>query len=287
MQNEKWIIAQASVIGSLHITNSLPCQDAHLCKTIGQSDWLLCVVSDGAGSCEFSHIGSGKVVELVYWHFSELVKAKKWIDDSFIPESEVWHRLAKDTFKRVFADLQAFATDENYTLKSLSATLILVIITPLCLLVSHIGDGRAGYQNLEGEWKSMITPFKGEYANETVFITSPIWEDEKIDTYIESQVIVEPINAFVLMSDGCENACYETTIFNEETKQYENINKPFAGFFNPITQTLKSLVAQGKTEEEVNLLWEDYLTDGTEEFAKEQDDKTLILAVKNDYANTL
>lgn len=287
MKNEKWIIAQASVIGSLHIANSLPCQDAHLCKAIGQSEWLLCVVSDGAGSCEFSHVGSGKVVELVYWHFSELVKANKWIDNSSIPESEVWHRLAKNTFRKVFADLQEFAKTENYTLESLSATVILVIATPLGLLVSHIGDGRAGYQNLQGEWKSMMTPFKGEYANETIFITSPIWEDDKIDTYIESQVIAEPINAFVLMSDGCENACYETTIFIEENKQYENINKPFAGFFNPITQTLKRLVAQGKTAEEVNLLWEDYLTDGTEEFAKEQDDKTLILVVKNDYVNTL
>jgi hypothetical protein len=287
MKNEKWIIAQASVIGSLHKANSLPCQDAHLCKAIGQSEWLLCVVSDGAGSCEFSHVGSGKVVELVYWHFSELVKANKWIDNSSIPESEVWHRLAKNTFRKVFADLQEFAKTENYTLESLSATVILVIATPLGLLVSHIGDGRAGYQNLQGEWKSMMTPFKGEYANETIFITSPIWEDDKIDTYIESQVIAEPINAFVLMSDGCENACYETTIFIEENKQYENINKPFAGFFNPITQTLKGLVAQGKTAEEVNLLWEDYLTDGTEEFAKEQDDKTLILVVKNDYVNTL
>jgi hypothetical protein len=280
MQNEKWIIAQASVIGGLHITDNIPCQDAHICQSIEQSDWFLCVVSDGAGSCEFSHIGSKKVVELVYLHFSELVKASKWIDDSFIPKSKVWHRLAKETFKIVFADLQEFATAENYTLKSLSATLILVITTPFGLLVSHIGDGRAGYQNLEGEWKSMLTPFKGEYANETIFITSPIWEDDKIDTYIESQVVVEPINAFVLMSDGCENACYETTIFNEETKQYENINKPFAGFFNPIIQTLKSLVEQEKKEDEINQLWEDYLKDGTEDFTKEQDDKTLILVVK-------
>jgi hypothetical protein len=280
MQNEEWIIAQASVIGSLHITNFLPCQDAHLCKTIGQGDWLLCVVSDGAGSCEFSHIGSGKVVELVYWYFSELIKEQKWIDDFCIPENEIWHKLAKDIFKKVFADLQEFAKNEGYTLKSLSATLILVIATPLGLLVSHIGDGRAGYQNLQGEWKSMLTPFKGEYANETVFITSPIWEDDKIDTYIESRVVVESTNAFVLMSDGCENACYETTIFNEETKLYENINKPFAGFLNPIIQTLQNLSEQGKTEQEINLLWEDYLNDGTEEFAKEQDDKTLILAVK-------
>lgn len=280
MQNGKWIAAHASVEGSLHVAQSLPCQDAHICKTIGQSEWLLCAVSDGAGSCEFSHIGSGKVVELAYWHFSELVKANKWIDDSFIPKSEVWHKLAKDTFKKVFADLQEFATAENYTLDSLSATLILVIATPLGLLVSHIGDGRAGYQNLQGEWKSMITPFRGEYANETVFITSPIWEENQIDTYIKSQVIIEPISAFVLMSDGCENACYETAIFNEETKQYENINKPFAGFFNPIIKTLKDLVAQGKGAEKINRLWEDYLRDGTEEFAKEQDDKTLILVVK-------
>ena len=287
MQNKKWIVAQASVIGSMHIANALPCQDTHLCKLIGQSDWLICVVSDGAGSCELSHIGSRKVVELVYEHFSKIVETNKWIDHGVLPPLEVWRKSAKDTFKAVFEGLEKFAIEENYTLSSLSATVILVIATPSGLLVSHIGDGRAGYRNLQGEWKSMMIPFKGEYANETVFITSQIWEDDKIDTYIESQVIVEPLNAFVLMSDGCENACYETTIFNEETKQYENINKPLAGFFNPIVDTLKCLIEQGKTEEEINQLWEDYLKDGTEEFAKEQDDKTLILAVKNDYANTL
>ena len=287
MQQEKWLMAQASVIGSLHIANSLPCQDAHLCKKIGQSDWLVCVVSDGAGTCDLSHIGSAKIVKLVFEHFSELVRANEWIESHSIPKIEDWHELAKQTLKVIFSVLQEFASQENYALKSLSATVILTIATPLGLLVSHIGDGRAGYRNLQGEWKSMLVPFKGEYANETVFITSPIWESDLIDKYIESQIITEPFDAFVLMSDGCENICYETTIFNEETKLYEHINKPFAGFLNPIIQTIQNLYEQGKTEQEINLLWEDYLNDGTDEFAKEQDDKTLIITVKQSYANPL
>ncbi|MBK7438376.1 MAG: protein phosphatase 2C domain-containing protein [Saprospiraceae bacterium] len=44
------------------------------------------------------------------------------------------------------------------------------------LICSHIGDGRAGYQDNENTWHSVLEPFKGEEANQTIFITSDIWE---------------------------------------------------------------------------------------------------------------
>lgn len=276
----KWVIAKASTIGKLHIKNDLPCQDSNFCATIGQSDWAIAIVADGAGSYEFSHIGSGKVVKLSYLYFSKLIKKNKWIENNCLPKIDEWKGVAKQGFKMVFNDLEDFSIKENYDLSSLSSTVIVVIYSPLGLLVSHIGDGRAGYRTSDGEWKSMIDPFKGEYANETIFITSPIWKDEIIDNFIESRIISEPTNSFVMMSDGCENICFETTILNETTKQYEHINKPFAGFLNPISKILINLSNLGKTEKEIDLLWEEYLTDGTEELANEEDDKTLVLAVK-------
>ena len=36
-----------------------------------------------------------------------------------------------------------------------------------------------GTQFTEDEWKAMMKPYKGGYSNETVFITSNIWDNEK------------------------------------------------------------------------------------------------------------
>ncbi|MCS7072919.1 MAG: protein phosphatase 2C domain-containing protein [Bacteroidia bacterium] len=280
-----WLVARASVPGKLHEGSESPslCQDANLVQKVGESNWLICIVSDGAGSCEYSHVGSGMVVEYTFQRFQSLLETNNWIEENTIPEVEEWHEKAKQTFKEVLTDLQQFARESCYHLSSLSATVIVVIASPLGLLVSHIGDGRAGYRTVQGEWKSMMNPHKGDYANETVFITSPIWDDNLIDTYVESQVIKESedsFDAFVLLTDGCEDICYETTVLNQETKLYEPVNKPFGGFLNPIIQTIQNLYNQGMTEDEVNLLWESYLTDGTTKLADLQDDKTIVIVAK-------
>ncbi|MEM4326432.1 MAG: PP2C family serine/threonine-protein phosphatase [Candidatus Pacearchaeota archaeon] len=282
MQIQNWLFIGASVQGSYHLANNIPCQDAHFYRYYKENNFWICVISDGAGSCEFSHIGSGKVVELSLEHFSEILKIKidEWLKDSSTISNEVWHEISKNTFQKVYEDLKKFANEEGYDLKSLSATVILIIVTSLGLLVTHIGDGRAGYRNENGEWKSMITPFKGEFANETVFITSPIWDKDKLDLYIESQIITEPSDAIVLLSDGCENICFETVVFNEKHKSYEHINKPFKEYLDPMVETIKTLYNQGKSLEEINRLWEEYLINGTEELALEPDDKTLIIGVK-------
>ena len=46
--------------------------------------------------------------------------------------------------------MEEVANKNNIPIKALSATAIVVIHTPKGLLVTHIGDGRAGYKNKEG-----------------------------------------------------------------------------------------------------------------------------------------
>ncbi|MGB5024649.1 MAG: PP2C family serine/threonine-protein phosphatase, partial [Saprospiraceae bacterium] len=185
--NDNWIVAKASVIGASHIKENLPCQDSHGYKFFSEDNFGIAVVSDGAGSTEFSHLGSGEVVQQVIEKFSKLTKEETFHLNA--PELSIWNKKSVEVFKSILTALKEFAEEEKINYKSLAATAIVIIITPYGLLTTHIGDGRAGYLNEKGEWLSCITPYKGELANETVFITSDFWEDENFEKFIKCRII--------------------------------------------------------------------------------------------------
>ena len=272
------MVAKASVIGNSHIKEELLCQDSYAYEFFPDDDFAIAVVSDGAGSAEFSHIASQQVVNQAMDEFSKIVKSEKL--NLIKPSDDIWQKQAIETFKIISQSIKKFSETENLNFKSLGATAIVMIIVPYGLLTAHIGDGRAGYLNGNGLWNSCMTPFKGELANETVFITSDFWEEKKLDRFIECRVIEDSVEAFTLLSDGCENTCFQLNQFNDETKLYQRMNNPYAGFYNPNIEVLKTLHNHGLSEKEIDSIWRDFLANGIESFASEPDDKTLLLGVR-------
>lgn len=279
MQQHNWYFAYASVVGNSHVLENIPCQD--FCKVEIFDTYCIAVVCDGAGSCTNSHLGAQQVTAFCIYHFSTLMKNKKWDTINGKPTQEDWHKEAKRTLYLIKEDLEKYSMNHDLELKSLSCTVIVTIALQDGLLVTHIGDGRAGYCNMNNEWLPTITPLHGELANQTAFITSDIWDDELIDNYIESNVINNDFKAFCLLSDGCEKATFECNLFNPETETYFDPNKPYSLFFDPNVKILPTLYKQAKTQEEINSLWETFLTNGNDKLKNEPDDKTLILCVKN------
>jgi len=278
MYQPNWILAFASTIGSGHILEKKPCQDA--CKVECYDNFCITVVCDGAGSYQNSHIGSKQVAELCIYHFEKVITSKNWNYQKELPNHAIWHEAAKQTLFSIREDLDKFSMSNDLDFRSLACTVILTIALPQGLLVTHIGDGRAGYCNNNLEWYPTITPFHGELANETVFITSDIWNDDVIDNYIESKVIIDDVKAFCLLSDGCEKASFECNLFDKEKETYFDPNRPFPLFFNPNLRILPELYKQGKSQEEINSLWTRFLMSGNEKLKVETDDKTLILGVR-------
>jgi hypothetical protein len=183
--------------------------------------------------------------------------------------------------------LEQFANEKKIALKSLNATAIVVIHTPVGILATHIGDGRAGYKNEKGEWKALITPHKGEEANQTIFIQSEFWNfpDYKMSGILvpESVVVTETPFAFTLLSDGCENTAWQCTGIDPDTK-LPFPNKPFQGFFNPLYDNLQSFRKDKVAEKERAEKWGNFLASDT--FKRETDDKTMILGVLFNLSNT-
>jgi len=273
---QNWVYAFASSIGSGHIMEQLPCQDS--CKVADYGAFGIFVVSDGAGSCSNSHIGSQLTTDSCLFHFKKAIDTYKW-DNNHLPAIDKWNKTAKETLYSVKEDLEKYSLSHEVEFKSLACTVIVVIAFKSSLLVVHIGDGRAGYCNFNSEWHPIIKPFHGELANQTVFITSDIWDDEIIDSYIESSIVENDVKAFCLLTDGCEKASFECNLYNEEKEIFYDPNKPFPLFFNPNVAGLIELYNDGKTQKEINELWENFLSEGNERLRMETDDKTMILAV--------
>lgn len=274
---DNWTVVGASVIGNSHISMGLPCQDNNKYLYI-KNGWGIAITSDGAGSAKHSEIGSRIVVERGLEYFRSVVEQKKWAAKNVLPTEAEWTNIAYTAIKAIRADLEKFAVAKHIALNSLSATIIVVIHTPLGFLTTHVGDGRAGYKDDTGEWNALMTPHKGEEANQTIFLTNDLWD---IPYYVMSGVMVpeshvvrcHPI-AFTLMSDGCEHAAWQCNMKNEATGVFYDPNKPFDCFFNPLLDNLYS-----DDTSNLKMRWVRFVSQGNKLFVNESDDRTIILGV--------
>ena len=279
---DKWIVVGASVQGNGHIDMEVPCQDSHAYEYLSDG-WGIAIVSDGAGSAKLSHKGSAAIVSRTMFHFKNLIAQKEWIAKNLLPSDGEWMRESYQVLKQVHGDIRALSQHIECAPKDLSATVIVVIHSPQGLLVVHVGDGRAGYMDINGSWHSLITPHKGEEANQTIFMMSDFWNIpfyEMSGVMVpESIVIQQPVSAFTLMSDGCESTSWLCNQYNEDTGKYFDPNVPYAKFFNDLLETLQSFHEDSIPIEERKEKWFNFIKSGNKSFVKEIDDKTMILAL--------
>jgi Protein phosphatase 2C len=134
-----WRVVSASMRGTSHEKSGKPCQDAHSWEQL-LGNVLVAAVADGAGSSAHSEVGSEIATRIAV---SEVAAR---LVDNFALEPEAW---------------QIFWTD------------VVNLIRPEFVSVAQIGDGAIVIRDRQGKLVGLTTPPIGEYANETVFVTSP------------------------------------------------------------------------------------------------------------------
>lgn len=272
-----WLVVGASVIGQSHVKNELPCQDSHKVLDLGEG-WGVAVVCDGAGSRKLSHLGSALVADRACKVFSRALEKYGWKAENRLPALDEWKHVAYTGLTYLRQAIEREAVDKGAVAGDFGCTVIVVIYSPLGLLVTHIGDGRAGYRNERHEWRAIMTPTKGEEANETCFLTSPeVWQLK--DDLVECQVIEEPPGAFALLTDGCEQSAFKCGYFDQERQLFMRLNEPHPEFFDPIIQTLEQMWQSDIPREEIERRWHSFVAEGTARLRGEPDDKTLVLGV--------
>lgn len=270
-----WINLQCSTIGKSHLSNEEECQDYSEVREF-DDNMIVSVISDGAGSYSNSSIGSKFVVSNAIRFFQEELHFDLTIHN--VNPSEAWWRdLSYKIFLKLRSELEEFAIKNSYEFNSLSSTLIVVVSNGKFTACANVGDGRAACRNQYGEWVAILKPTRGEQANQTIFITSEHWLQDT--EYFGTEFISEPITACALLSDGCERASFEVSIYDTESERYYDPNKPFVPFFEPLFHQVLMLSKSGASITNMNDKWREFLISGNKILENENDDKSMILSV--------
>lgn len=228
-----WNTASASVQGLGHKKKGVVCQDAHALLRLPDARVVI-AVADGAGSAARSELGSRAAVDAAVDHLRERLSGKP------LPaEDTKFRELFVETFRAALAAVEKAAKERGLPVKDLAATLIVVVAEPLVTAVGQVGDGGVVVQNDKGHIDLLATWTKGEYANETSFLTSASMERD-----LAVKVERSPITAIAAFSDGMEIVGYdpgfkpntdlfaELFLFAAEPRDEESANREVSEFLS-------------------------------------------------------
>lgn len=215
MQESKtrWRMAAASVQGVSHVRSEQPCQDAHAVALL-PGGALIVAVADGAGSATLSEVGAALAAQTAVTTIAASHPLPAMTD------AESWQALLQESAQCALLRLAVEAEARCVDLNALATTLLLAVATETGTAALQIGDGaivHAALHGVEGEVEALTVPQNGEYANTTVFLTSP--------TAIETAQfsLHPPASALALFSDGLQRIALDMAS-----------GRPFAPFFQPL-----------------------------------------------------
>jgi hypothetical protein len=209
--NAAWQVIGASVPGAAHQQAGIPCQDAHQVRLSPRGD-LLVATADGAGSAARSHDGSRLVVEQVIAALDASISQQRPRDDGG------WRQLLNGAFAAAHRALVNYAAAEAAPLEAFATTLTCAVATEGMLICGQVGDGVVVLETADGALRTTVLPQRGDYANETVFLTSP-GALEQVALHSEATAA----RALVVMTDGLLRLAMQLPDYT-----------PLPGFFHPL-----------------------------------------------------
>lgn len=255
-----WKAIARSETGTSHKKQQLPCQDYGqfiICHNV-----ILGAVADGAGSAKYSDVGAKLTVETALNELLQLGEYTLHLHCAPQPlPDEQARTIFANTLKEVVKALQEQAASSDYSVNDLACTLLVFLATPNWVAAMQIGDGFIVVRLREGENQLLFTPDKGEFINETTFVTSA-------NALNEMRVRVLPgQQKFICAStDGLERVAIRMSDWT-----------PFPPFFQPLEEYMVETSHPEQEDEYIrNFLDSERLN------AKTDDDKTLLLCFYDD-----
>lgn len=250
-----WRVLGASVIGSSHTVSGAPCQDSHGFQSFSD-DVLLLSVADGLGTAAKSEIGSRLAVDSALAAISAALSSTLTAS----PTPDDARRVLEAGFQTARAKLEERAAADEMALRDLGATLILAILTPEWTACAQIGDGAVVALLPDDTQRTLSTPQRGEYANETV----PLTTARALEMVRYSQHEIQA-KALALISDGLQNLALKNPGY-----------EPFAPFFQPF---FNAVLADAFDAAQTQIKLEAFLA-SERLLSRTDDDKTFVLAGK-------
>lgn len=266
-KSDGWAHLKASVLGF----GKESLQDSHAVVIRGSSAAL--IVCDGAGSKKHSKAGADFTVSFLENRFKEIFAAGK------VVKADEWIQFSKELMLEASVRLDAHARESGHPLQEFGATCIIAFANDDFVACSHVGDGRAGYLDAKGVWRSLMVPFKGAEANATIFLS--MLNPANADEFIRHCLVSVRTRSIVALSDGPESVCWHVATKPESGEEkLIDPNIPSANFFGKIANQLAGASAKKVAQDDLDGFWANFLTSGNEQLEKEVDDKTLLVALR-------
>ena len=198
-----WRISEASVRGKSHIEGGLPNQDFVFVATDRTGQTVCAAVSDGAGTAPRAREGSEETARSVAQRLC--TAGERWKDGPLRAE------FVREEIELGIRELRDRILAEKGDLKEFHCTLVVWLFAPGGSFVAQIGDSVAlttrfafvdetGTRQLDYFPEGLHTLHeveRGEYSNETHFVTEPDWID-----HLRVATLPSGVDAVILMTDG-------------------------------------------------------------------------------------
>ena len=262
-----WKTIVNSATGTSHQNKKTPCQDYGSYEILDLGI-IVGAVADGAGSAKCSQIGSELTVKTTLSYLKKCYESYKLRGYDLPLTIPIAKKKAENIFDRTLAKVKKALVEEaekiSCSTNDLACTLLVFIATPNWIAAMQIGDGFIVVGLEESPYQLLFSPDKGEYANQTTFVTSANASSKR------QVCVLEGKQEFICVStDGLEKLAID---FRTETAYHP--------FFNAFEEGLKNR----EREEEQKSLRE--WLNSQEVNARTDDDKTLLLCLYERYQRT-
>ena len=255
LENPRWRVVHAKATGTSHLSSGLPCQDA--------IDWrmlpcgLLAVgLADGAGSAAMAETGANLAV-ITALQVLENTRANQTPADM-----SAWGEAIQAAVRGARDCLLMEAETANLAPNTYATTLTCLVAAGNWLVLGQVGDGVLIARTPQGDHYTLSQAQRGEYANETVFLTMP---DALDRAYI--QAVELDLAGLAVMSDGLLRLAVQLPGYT-----------PHSPFFLP----LWIFAAQDKPSNMANTQLGEFLS-SERVCSRTDDDKSLFIAVNTRY----
>ena len=239
--------------GPSHQKMGLPGQDAQAYQVIAE-DILVIALADGAGTAEHSEEGANLAVA------QALGGMTKGLDSQQPRDEPALEKLVIDAFQQARQALLEVAWVSGNPPDSFATTLTCAVASGQWLAVGQIGDGAVVARVDNGELFTVTRPQRGEYANETYFLTMEDALDRlQVDAYATA------VSALAVMSDGLTRLALKMPG-----------HEPHLPFFQPLLDFTAGIEDECRASEQLAA----FLT-SERVCARADDDKALVLAVRS------
>lgn len=245
--------------GIYHKKKGITCQD-YANYHLLEEKLIIGAVADGAGSAKYADIGARLAVDIIIDYLKRFSYKSSILSTNLFPlHTQNAEKIFSNALKQeVIPRLQQEAQQRNCSINEFACTLICFIVTPDCIIAMQIGDGFLVVRLEHEEYQLLLKPEKGEFINETTFITS-----QKSLSKININILHEKIRFICASTDGLEKVAIR---FSDWT--------PHPPFFKPLEAYLEQTHNPEKNKEYLeNFLNSERLNSRTD------DDKTLLLCL--------